>query len=175
MPSLVRRFILKKNFLLIRRLIFKNLSYIPPQIAIGIAIRLGLSIPFIHQRLQSLLVGVQAYIPSLYQRMHEIQKNFRIMFFVEKQEESEFKKKNKRCILVQVNIICTRIRISMNISKLLMRLEPWCLVLLDEVHNHIAKTVLLQQIKFRDILMKSRFFSYQRLQSLIEMVNIGTV
>ena len=175
MPSLVRRFILKKNFLLIRRLIFKNLSYIPPQIAIGIAIRLGLSVPFIHQRLQSLLVGVQAYIPSLYQRMHEIQKNFRIMFFVEKQEESEFKKKNKRCILVQVNIICTRIRISMNISTLLMRLEPWCLVLLDEVHNHIAKTVLLQQIKFRDILMKSRFFSYQRLQSLIEMVNIGTV
>ena len=175
MPSLVRRFILKKNFLLIRRLIFKNLSYIPPQIAIGIAIRLGLSIPFIHQRLQSLLVGVQAYIPSLYQRMHEIQKNFRIMFFVEKQEESEFKKKNKRCILVQVNIICTRIRISMNISTLLMRLEPRCLVLLGEVHNHIAKTVLLQQIKFRDILMKSRFFSYQRLQSLIEMVNIGTV
>ena len=47
------------------------------------------------------------------------------MFFVEKQEESEFKKKNKRCILVQVNIICTRIRISMNISTLLMRLEPW--------------------------------------------------
>ena len=75
--------------------------------------------------------------------MHEIQKNFRIMFFVEKQEESEFKKKNKRCILVQVNIICTRIRISMNISTLLMRLEPWYLVLLDEVHNHIAKTVLL--------------------------------
>ena len=175
MPSLVRRFILKKNFLLIRRLIFKNLSYIPPQIAIGIAIRLGLSIPFIHQRLQSLLVGVQAYIPSLYQRMHETQKNFRIMFFVEKQEESEFKKKNKRCILVQVNIICTRIRISMNISTLLMRLEPWCLVLPDKVHNHIAITVLQLQIKFRDILMKSRFFSYQRLQSLIEMVNIGTV